>query len=156
MKTESPNTLKEMIMLIKLVTGEMLMTICLNMDDKGMFVAFPYQIVHKMKVVDGVEKEIPYLQKYCPFVKNQTFGFSFSNIIFAKDPIDSYIETYIEVLEALDKDGIVDLFTMISNGQSAKNMANSDNSFFSNVLRDDSITLDENLNVIMTGNSTSH
>lgn len=156
MTSETPNTLKEMILLVRLTTGETLMTICLNMDEKSLFVAFPYKIVTKKKIKGDIEIEVPYLEKYCPFVKNQTFAFSFNNVIFAKDPLSIYTDTYINLLEETDREGIVELFKTIANGQSAKNMSNTDSSFFSNILRDDTISLDEQMRVIVTGNSTTH
>lgn len=96
----------DMVVVVKLSTGELLMALCTQIMDTAISLAFPYEIVDREVQIEGTETTTvtPVFLKFCPFTANRHFVLSGESVIFCKDASQKYAESFIKTAMIFDNE----------------------------------------------------
>lgn len=102
--------LSDMVVVVKLSSGELIMALCDKVYETALSLSFPYEIVNKEVQVEDSEEKVmlPVLFRYCPFTENRIFVFNARDVMFAKDASAKYSEVYLKTVMTFDKEEFLD------------------------------------------------
>lgn len=98
--------LSDMVVVVKLSSGELIMALCDKVYETAICLSFPYEIVNREVHVEGSDEPVmlPVLLRYCPFTENRIFVVNSRDIMFAKDASSKYSEVFLKTVMTFDKE----------------------------------------------------
>jgi hypothetical protein len=138
------------VMVIKLTSGEYLISAVFQTIETGLNLTHPYEIVTRAMKLEDNWAEVPVLKPHCPYVVNRLFFIPWSHIIYAKEATENFSNLYLEEFSRRENNDYIRLMTNYKNFLTAKQEAKSV------VMIGDSLVKIDGDKIFVTGKETKH